>query len=127
MTHQHQSLDDFWSRIDILVLNAGLAVGLEHVVDTPPEHVDQMFDTNVKGVLNFLRTVVPGMKIRNSGTIVVVGSIAGREVYPGGGIYCASKHAVSFFCFGVDSSGLLTWFPLQISRWMRLCEHSASS
>jgi 3-hydroxy acid dehydrogenase/malonic semialdehyde reductase len=80
--------------IDILVNNAGLVIGLEKAHETPETDVDTMLDTNVKGVLNMIRAVVPDMVRRNAGHIINISSIAGHEAYGGGSVYCASKHAV---------------------------------
>lgn len=80
--------------IDILVNNAGLVLGVEKAHQTPYNDVDVMLDTNVKGVLNLIRNVVPDMVSRNAGHVINISSIAGHEAYPGGSVYCASKHAV---------------------------------
>lgn len=80
--------------IDILVNNAGLVIGVEKAHETPGSDVDTMLDTNVKGVLHMIRHVVPKMVERNSGHVINISSIAGHEAYPGGSVYCASKHAV---------------------------------
>ncbi len=82
------------NKIDILVNNAGLVLGVEKAHETPGNDVDIMLDTNVKGVLNFVRTVVPQMVKAKSGHVINISSIAGHEAYPGGSVYCASKHAV---------------------------------
>ncbi|MEZ5977004.1 MAG: SDR family NAD(P)-dependent oxidoreductase [Planctomycetota bacterium] len=79
---------------DVVVNNAGMASGLDPLPLTGSSDVDVMFDTNVKGVLNVARATVPAMTERGSGDHVVIGSVAGRQVYPGGGVYCATKHAV---------------------------------
>jgi NADP-dependent 3-hydroxy acid dehydrogenase YdfG len=79
--------------VDILVNNAGLAVGLSHIQDGDADDWDRMIDTNIKGLLYVTRAVAPLMTA-NRGHIVNVGSIAGREVYENGGVYCATKHAV---------------------------------
>jgi len=79
---------------DILVNNAGLAAGMDFVQDADLEDWDCMIDTNVKGLLYVTRAIVPRMVERGSGHVVNIGSIAGRQVYPGGSVYCASKHAV---------------------------------
>ena len=80
--------------IDVAVLNAGLAKGLRPVWENTPAEVDAMVDTNVKGVLNGVRAVVPGMLARGRGHVIAIGSTAAHAVYPGGVVYCASKHAV---------------------------------
>ena len=83
-----------FAAVDVAVLNAGLAKGLRPVWENTAEEVDQMVDTNVKGVLNGLRALVPGMLARGRGHVVTIGSTAGHAVYPGGVAYCATKHAV---------------------------------
>lgn len=89
-----RSLKDGWGEVDILVNNAGKALGLDKSYETRPEHLEGMFETNVKGLIHMTSAIVPGMVERNSGHIVNIGSTAGRWVYPGGTVYCASKHAV---------------------------------
>lgn len=79
---------------DILINNAGLAVGVDPVDSAEFDDWDRMIDTNVKGLLNMTRLITPSMKKRKSGHIINVGSIAGHEAYPGGVVYCATKHAV---------------------------------
>ncbi len=88
------SLPESFKNIDILVNNAGLVLGVEKAHQTPTTDVDIMVDTNVKGVLHLIRHVVPKMISRNSGHVINISSIAGHEAYPGGSVYCASKHAV---------------------------------
>ena len=88
------SLPEDWRAIDALVNNAGLAVGLEPLHEGDPDDWERMIDTNIKGLLYVTRAVTPGMVARRAGHIVNLGSIAGREVYPGGAVYCATKHAV---------------------------------
>lgn len=80
--------------VDLLLNNAGLSQGLNAVHESDPTDVDRVLDTNIKGLVNVSRAVVPGMKIRGRGQVIHVSSTAGKEVYPGGGIYCASKFAV---------------------------------
>ena len=80
--------------VDILINNAGLAVGKDPVDQAEFDDWDRMIDTNVKGLLTMTRLIVPGMKERNSGHIINIGSIAGHEAYAGGVVYCATKHAV---------------------------------
>lgn len=81
--------------VDILVNNAGLALSTDPIQTASPEDWDVMLDTNVKGLLNISHAIMPGMIDRCSGHIINLGSIAGKEVYPGGQIYCASKFAVN--------------------------------
>ncbi len=80
--------------VDILVNNAGLARGLDTVQEGRHEDWDEMIDTNVKGVLNMTRALLPGMIARDRGHVVNIGSIAGHLVYPKGNVYCATKYAV---------------------------------
>ena len=88
------SLPDSFKNIDVLVNNAGLVLGVEKAYATPLEDVDVMLDTNVKGILNMIRAIVPGMVKISKGHVINISSIAGHEAYPGGSVYCASKHAV---------------------------------
>lgn len=88
------SLPEEWKNIDILVNNAGLAVGLSHIQDGDTDDWDRMIDTNVKGLLYVTRAVAPLMVTRNKGHIFNIGSIAGKETYENGNVYCASKFAV---------------------------------
>ena len=88
------SLPVEWRNIDVLVNNAGLAVGLNHIQDGVLDDWERMIDTNIKGLLYVTRAVSPLMVARNSGHIVNICSIAGKEVYENGNVYCATKHAV---------------------------------
>ena len=88
------TLPQGWRAHDVLVNNAGLAAGLGPLHEGDPDDWDRMLDTNVRGLLNVTRAVVPGMVERGRGHVVNIGSIAGRETYPGGAVYCASKAAV---------------------------------
>jgi len=88
------SLPEEFSKIDILVNNAGLGRGLNKFQDDNPDGWEEMIDTNVKGLLYVTHFILPGMIERKSGHIINIGSIAGREAYPKGAVYCASKHAV---------------------------------
>lgn len=88
------SLPAEWQAIDILVNNAGLSRGLDKVQDALIQDWEEMIDTNVKGLLYVSRAVLPGMVKRNRGHVINIGSIAGRQLYPGGNVYCASKFAV---------------------------------
>ena len=84
-----------WSSIDVLVNNAGLARGLSTIYEGDVNDWEEMIDTNVKGLLWVTRAVLRGMVERGSGHVINIGSIAGHETYPGGNVYCASKHAVT--------------------------------
>jgi NADP-dependent 3-hydroxy acid dehydrogenase YdfG len=88
------NLPEEWKKIDILVNNAGLAVGLDHIQNGNTDDWDRMIDTNVKGLLYVTRAVAPLMVARNKGHIINIGSIAGKETYENGNVYCASKFAV---------------------------------
>jgi len=87
-------LPEEWQAIDILINNAGLSQGLEPIHQGNTEDWDRMIDTNIKGLLYVSRVVAPKMQQRGSGHIINIGSIAGKEVYPNGNVYCATKHAV---------------------------------
>ncbi|MDR0994720.1 MAG: SDR family NAD(P)-dependent oxidoreductase [Tannerella sp.] len=90
-----------WAEVDVLVNNAGLAVGLAPIQEGIIDDWERMIDTNIKGLLYVTRCIVPGMAARRHGHIVNLGSIAGREVYPGGNVYCATKHAVNALSQGM--------------------------
>lgn len=83
-----------WKTIDVLINNAGNAHGLDPIHEGNADDWDAMIDINVKGLLYVSRSVIPGMVERGKGHVVNIGSIAGKEVYPSGNVYCASKHAV---------------------------------
>lgn len=88
------NLDEQWMNIDILVNNAGLGRGLNKLHEDDPEGWDEMIDTNVKGLLIVTKEVVKTMVRRKRGHVINIGSIAGHQAYPGGSVYCATKHAV---------------------------------
>jgi len=92
--HTIASLPEEWREIDILINNAGLALGIEKIQDGLLENWETMIDTNVKGLLYVTKEVLPVMLKRNRGHIINIASIAGIQVYPGGNVYCASKSAV---------------------------------
>lgn len=94
-------LPDGWEGVDVLVNNAGLSRGLAPVHEGDVHDWEEMIDTNVKGLLHVTRVVLPGMVARGSGHVVQIGSIAGREVYPNGNVYCATKHAVDAITKGL--------------------------
>jgi NADP-dependent 3-hydroxy acid dehydrogenase YdfG len=89
-----ESLPDTFKQIDLLVNNAGNAHGLDPIQDGSVDDWEAMIDINVKGLLYVSKAVLPQMIERNNGHIVNIGSIAGKEVYPNGNVYCASKFAV---------------------------------
>lgn len=96
-----------WSDIDVLINNAGLARGTEKIQDGVMQNWEEMIDTNVKGLLYMTRELLPRMTKRESGMIINIASIAGRQVYPGGNVYCASKAAVKAISEGIaiDTNG----------------------
>lgn len=96
-----QSLPPSFAGIDILVNNAGNAHGLDLIDEGDPDDWDAMMDINVKGLLYVTHEVLPQMKARGSGQIINIGSTAGKEVYPKGNVYCASKHAVDAINHGM--------------------------
>ncbi|MDY0780443.1 SDR family NAD(P)-dependent oxidoreductase [Tenacibaculum sp. IB213877] len=89
------SLPNDFKKIDILINNAGNAHGLSPIQEGSLDDWDAMIDGNVKGLLYVSKVIIPQMVERNNGFIVNIGSIAGKEVYPNGNVYCASKHAVN--------------------------------
>ncbi|MCH3881313.1 MULTISPECIES: SDR family NAD(P)-dependent oxidoreductase [Tenacibaculum] len=89
-----KSIPDNFKQIDILINNAGNAHGLSSIQDGSIDDWDAMLDINVKGLLYVSKAIIPNMIDNNSGFIVNIGSIAAKEVYANGNVYCASKHAV---------------------------------
>lgn len=87
------SLPEDWRNIDVLINNAGLAAGFDPIQSGNIDDWERMIDTNVKGLLYVTRAIAPLMAARKQGHIFNIGSIAGKEVYPNGNVYCASKHA----------------------------------
>ena len=101
------SLPEEWKEIDVLVNNAGLALGLEPEFEGDLDEWETMIDTNIKGLLTMTRLIVPGMVERNRGHIINVGSVAGDATYAGGNVYCATKAAVKALSDGlrIDVAG----------------------
>ncbi len=90
-----------WKDIDVLVNNAGLALGLEPEYEGNHDDWETMIDTNIKGLLNMTRLIVPGMVSRNRGHVINIGSVAGDAAYAGGNVYCATKAAVKALTDGL--------------------------
>lgn len=90
-----------WEAVDVLVNNAGLSRGLEKLPEADPLDYEEMVDTNVKGLLWASQAILPGMVARDRGHVVNIGSIAGHQVYAGGSVYCATKHAVGAITRGM--------------------------
>lgn len=95
------SLPEEWKNIDVLINNAGNAHGLDFIQEGDADDWDAMLDINVKGLLYVSRKIIPGMVARKQGQIINVGSIAAKEVYPKGNVYCASKQAVDALTAGM--------------------------
>lgn len=90
-----------WATIDVLINNAGLALGLDKEYEGDFEDWDIMIDTNIKGLLNMTRFVVPAMVKRNEGHVINIGSVAGDAAYANGNVYCATKAAVKTITDGL--------------------------
>ena len=99
-----KGLPEGWREIDVLVNNAGLALGLEPEYEGSYDDWDTMVDTNIKGLLTMTRLVVPGMVERDRGHIINVGSVAGDAAYANGNVYCATKSAVKALSDGLRLS-----------------------
>lgn len=95
------SLEPEWQTIDVLINNAGLALGLEKEYEGDPEDWNTMIDTNIKGLLTMTRLIVPAMVERNEGHVINIGSVAGDAAYAGGNVYCATKAAVKTITDGL--------------------------
>lgn len=106
-------LPGHWQAIDVLVNNAGLALNLVPVYENSVDEIDTMIDVNIKGVLYLIRAVVPGMVERRQGHVINISSVAAHEVYPGGTIYCATKHAVRAITQGLKMD--LHGTPIRVS------------
>lgn len=96
-----ESLSATNKNIDLLINNAGLAAGADPIQSGNEEDWDRMIDTNIKGILNISKLVIPGMMERKSGHIINLSSIAGTDVYANGNVYCATKHAVNAITKGM--------------------------
>jgi 3-hydroxy acid dehydrogenase/malonic semialdehyde reductase len=100
--NQHlTNLPQRWEKVSVLVNNAGLASGMDHIQHGDIKDWEKMIDTNVKGLLYVSRAMLPGMIQRGQGHVINIGSTAGKEVYDKGNVYCASKHAVDAITKGM--------------------------
>ncbi len=95
------NLPENWKNVDVLLNNAGNAHGMDPIQSGNMDDWDAMIDINVKGLLYVSKAIIPGMCERKSGMIINIGSIAGKEVYPNGNVYCGSKHAVDAITKGM--------------------------
>lgn len=109
-----KSLPDEWKNIDILINNAGNAHGLEPISDANPDDWDAMMDGNVKGLLYVSQPIIKKMKERKSGHIVNISSVAARQTYASGAVYCASKSAVDVISEGMRLE--LTEFGIKVTN-----------
>ena len=103
-----------WQQVDILLNNAGLAAGKDPIQSGKRDNWERMIDTNVKGLLYVSEQIIPQMVARKSGHIINVSSTAGKEAYPGGNVYCASKHAVEAITEGMRQD--LLPYNIRVSR-----------
>ncbi len=106
-------LDSYWKNVDILINNAGLASGFNKLQEGDVDDWEKMIDTNIKGLLYMTKEIVPGMVKRGRGDIVNIGSVAGREAYPNGNVYCGTKHAVDAITKGLRMDLIDT--PIRVS------------
>lgn len=96
-----ESLEPEWRKINVLINNAGLALGLDKEYEGDPDDWNTMIDTNIKGLLTMTRLIVPGMVERNEGHVINIGSVAGDAAYAKGNVYCATKAAVKTITDGL--------------------------
>jgi NADP-dependent 3-hydroxy acid dehydrogenase YdfG len=108
------SLPEAFKAIDVLVNNAGLALGMDKEYEGIEENYDTMIDTNITALLMITRMVVPGMVERGRGHIINIGSVAGDAAYPGGSVYCATKAAVKVLSDGLRMDLVNT--PLRVTN-----------
>jgi NADP-dependent 3-hydroxy acid dehydrogenase YdfG len=108
-----EALPEDFHNVDMLINNAGLALGLTPADQSDLDQWEQMVDTNIKGVLHVTRNVVPGMLARNRGHVIHIGSTAGRTAYPNGVVYCATKFAVRALNEGLKKD--LHGTPIRVS------------
>ena len=108
------SLPEEFRSIDVLVNNAGLALGMDKEYEGIEENYDTMIDTNITALLMITRMVVPGMVERGRGHIINIGSVAGDAAYPGGSVYCATKAAVKILSDGLRMD--LVHTPLRVTN-----------
>ena len=108
------SLPENFKAIDVLVNNAGLALGMDKEYEGIEENYDTMIDTNITALLMITRMVVPGMVERGRGHIINIGSVAGDAAYPGGSVYCATKAAVKVLSDGLRMD--LVHTPLRVTN-----------
>lgn len=96
-----ESLEGKWATVDVLINNAGLALGLDKEYEGNLDDWEAMIDTNIKGLLTMTRLIVPSMVKRNKGHVINIGSVAGDAAYAGGNVYCATKSAVKAISDGL--------------------------
>ncbi|MEM9092047.1 MAG: SDR family oxidoreductase [Cyanobacteria bacterium P01_F01_bin.53] len=109
-----EGLPTDWKAIDVLINNAGLSRGLDKQYESPIQDWEEMIDTNIKGLLYVTRAIVPGMVARGRGHVVNIGSIAARQTYTGGSVYCATKAAVKSLSEGLKIDLLGT--PVRVTN-----------
>lgn len=109
-----ESLSAEWQGIDVLINNAGLALGLDKEYEGNEADYDTMIETNITALLMMTRLVVPGMVARGKGHIINIGSVAGDAAYPGGAVYCATKAAVKTLSDGLRMD--LAPTPLRVTN-----------
>ncbi|HEY9828680.1 MAG TPA: SDR family oxidoreductase [Stenomitos sp.] len=108
-----ESLPTEWQTVDVLINNAGLSRGLDKLYEGDVQDWEEMIDTNIKGLLYMTRAIVPGMVERQRGHVINIGSVAGRETYPNGNVYCGTKAAVRAISQGLKQDLLGT--PVRVS------------